>query len=60
MTTATLEQAPPPADNARRIPGNKGIWVGITCEFVEFAVLFAVYFIPAPISRKPSMKVPSA
>ena len=45
MTTATLEQAPPPADNARRIPGNKGIWVGITCEFVEFAVLFAVYFI---------------
>lgn len=29
----------------RRIPGNKGIWVGITCEFVEFLVLFAVYFI---------------
>jgi cytochrome c oxidase subunit 3 len=28
-----------------RIPGNKGIWVGITCEFVEFIVLFAVYFI---------------
>lgn len=28
-----------------RIPGNKGIWVGITCEFVEFVVLFAVYFI---------------
>ena len=28
-----------------RIPGNKGIWVGITCEFVEFLVLFAVYFI---------------
>ena len=27
------------------IPGNKGIWVGITCEFVEFLVLFAVYFI---------------
>ena len=31
--------------NNRRIPGNKGIWVGITCEFVEFLVLFAVYFI---------------
>ena len=29
----------------RRIPGNKGIWAGITCEFVEFAVLFAVYFV---------------
>ncbi|WP_371324375.1 cytochrome c oxidase subunit 3 family protein [Dechloromonas sp. ZY10] len=28
-----------------RIPGNKGIWVGITCEFVEFLVLFVVYFI---------------
>ncbi len=30
---------------AGRIPGNWGIWVGITCEFVEFALLFAVYFI---------------
>lgn len=28
-----------------RIPGNKGIWVGITCVFVEFAVLFSVYFV---------------
>jgi cytochrome c oxidase subunit 3 len=28
-----------------RVPGNKGIWVGITCEFVEFLVLFVVYFI---------------
>lgn len=28
-----------------RIPGNQGIWVGITCEFVEFLVLFAVYFV---------------
>lgn len=45
MNTATLELAPPPEDPTRRIPGNKGIWVGITCEFVEFAVLFAVYFI---------------
>lgn len=30
---------------ASHIPGNKGIWVGITCEFVEFALMFAVYFI---------------
>ena len=27
------------------IPGNKGIWVGICCEFVEFLVLFVVYFV---------------
>lgn len=30
---------------ARRVPGNQGIWVGITCEFVEFLVLFCVYFV---------------
>jgi cytochrome c oxidase subunit III len=36
---------PAPNVDTRRIPGNKGIWVGITCEFVEFVVLFAVYFI---------------
>jgi cytochrome c oxidase subunit 3 len=28
-----------------RVPGNKGMWVGISCEFVEFLVLFVVYFI---------------
>ncbi|HJV76236.1 MAG TPA: cytochrome c oxidase subunit 3 family protein [Noviherbaspirillum sp.] len=28
-----------------RIPGNKGIWVGITCELVEFALMFTVYFV---------------
>lgn len=28
-----------------RIPGNKGIWVGITCEFIEFALMFCVYFV---------------
>ena len=28
-----------------RVPGNKGMWVGICCEFVEFAVLFIVYFV---------------
>ncbi len=45
MTAAILENPHPVADPTRRIPGNKGIWVGITCEFVEFLVLFAVYFI---------------
>jgi cytochrome c oxidase subunit 3 len=28
-----------------RVPGNRGIWVGITCEFIEFVVLFIVYFV---------------
>jgi cytochrome c oxidase subunit 3 len=28
-----------------RIPGNKGIWVGIFCVLVEFLLLFNVYFI---------------
>ena len=44
-TATALANPAPPADETRRIPGNKGIWVGITCEFVEFIVLFAVYFI---------------
>lgn len=39
-------EMPPAAElKASRIPGNKGIWVGIICELVEFAVLFAVYFV---------------
>lgn len=37
--------APDASIGHRRIPGNKGIWVGITCVFVEFAVLFTVYFV---------------
>ncbi|MDD5297468.1 MAG: cytochrome c oxidase subunit 3 family protein [Rhodocyclaceae bacterium] len=28
-----------------RIPGNKGIWVGITCELIEFTLMFLVYFL---------------
>lgn len=32
-----------PLDN--RIPGNKGIWVGIFAEMTEFALLFGVYFL---------------
>ena len=46
MNAAILPAEPPPAaESPFRIPGNKGIWAGITCEFVEFGVLFAVYFI---------------
>lgn len=26
------------------IPGNRGIWVGITCELIEFTLMFVVYF----------------
>jgi cytochrome c oxidase subunit 3 len=36
---------PLPLGSSGRVPGNKGIWVGICCEFVEFLVLFAVYFV---------------
>ncbi|MCE1181103.1 MAG: cytochrome c oxidase subunit 3 family protein [Rhodocyclales bacterium] len=43
VTTSALPLAAPASTPG--IPGNKGIWVGITCEFVEFLVLFAVYFI---------------
>ncbi len=32
-------------DEAARIPGNRGIWVGIFCVLVEFLLLFSVYFI---------------
>ena len=28
-----------------RVPGNKGIWVGIFCVLVEFLLLFVVYFV---------------
>ena len=45
IATPTFDEAPAAEPETRRIPGNKGIWAGITCEFVEFAVLFAVYFI---------------
>jgi cytochrome c oxidase subunit 3 len=34
-----------PAAAPGRIPGNKGIWVGIFCVLVEFLLLFGVYFI---------------
>jgi cytochrome c oxidase subunit 3 len=33
------------APDAGRIPGGRGIWVGITCELVEFTLMFLVYFI---------------
>lgn len=41
--TADIDNPPP--RQSGRVPGNKGIWVGICCEFVEFLVLFAVYFV---------------
>lgn len=41
-TTAALPCHTPAAG---RIPGNRGIWVGIFCVLVEFLLLFLVYFI---------------
>ena len=46
MAEAVFQAQPGlPHAETGRIPGNKGIWVGITCEIVEFVVLFAVYFV---------------
>ncbi|MBC9071141.1 cytochrome c oxidase subunit 3 family protein [Thauera sp. CAU 1555] len=46
MSTLALPADSPAAPPARgRVPGNHGIWAGIGCEFVEFAVLFIVYFV---------------
>ncbi|THF55365.1 cytochrome c oxidase subunit 3 family protein [Pseudothauera rhizosphaerae] len=47
MSTLALPAAEPQSPPAARgrIPGNHGIWAGITCEFVEFLVLFIVYFV---------------
>lgn len=44
-TALSLPAIPDASAASGRIPGNKGIWVGITCVFVEFAVLFSVYFV---------------
>ena len=47
MTTLAIPapQAKQEEHSTGRVPGNKGIWVGICCEFVEFLVLFVVYFV---------------
>ena len=44
MTDFVLSPGPS-VPGALRVPGNKGIWAGITCEFIEFLVLFIVYFV---------------
>ena len=43
--TAIVVASDEAAVDRGRIPGNRGIWVGITCVFVEFTVLFTVYFV---------------
>ena len=47
MSAEVLSTLPEAAgrDEVARIPGNRGMWAGIGCEFVEFGVLFLVYFI---------------
>lgn len=47
MDTSTHhpDTAASPAAYPARIPGNRGIWVGIFCVLVEFTLLFGVYFV---------------
>ncbi len=47
MGTVIDQAAPDVLEDAQagRIPGNRGIWVGIFCVLVEFTMLFGVYFI---------------
>lgn len=47
MDAVIDHSAPEVLDGTRagRIPGNRGIWVGIFCVLVEFTMLFGVYFI---------------
>ncbi|MCK6413574.1 MAG: cytochrome c oxidase subunit 3 family protein [Azonexus sp.] len=45
LAEPVTEPTPETSAQPGHIPGNKGIWVGITCEFVEFLVLFIVYFV---------------
>lgn len=45
LIEAALHPLRPPVGDARNVPGNTGIWVGISCELVEFTLMFAVYFI---------------
>lgn len=47
VDTATPQPAAAvlPDAAAARIPGNRGIWVGIFCVLVEFTLLFGVYFV---------------
>ena len=33
----------PAGDAEERVPGNRGIWVGILCELTEFALMFLAY-----------------
>ena len=34
-----------PDGTPRRLPGYKAMWVGVSLEYLEFAVFFAVYFV---------------
>lgn len=45
MEATLTAEMPAPRPSRWRVPGSAGMWVGITCEFVEFAVLFCVYFV---------------
>lgn len=40
-----MSASAPDSPASDRVPGNKGIWVGIFCVLVEFLLLFIVYFV---------------
>lgn len=42
---STAALSPAPGHTTGRIPGNKGIWAGICSEFVEFGMMFVIYFV---------------
>ena len=42
---STITDTTPDEYPQGRIPGNPGIWVGIFCIWVEFLMLFVVYFV---------------
>jgi cytochrome c oxidase subunit 3 len=44
-TTATSVEPAAEENPHDRMPGNPGIWVGIFCIWVEFLMLFTVYFV---------------
>lgn len=44
-SSAPVLPLPPLPERVGRIPGNKGIWAGICSEFVEFTMMFVIYFV---------------
>ena len=54
MTTTSL---PLPLDEATRIPGNKGIWVGVFCVLVEFGRLLEAELLARPTASPTALSL---